>query len=1172
MHANSLLNMARTAARLALAASCLAGISPLVAEDAIDYVGDVKPIFKQRCYACHGALKQEGGLRLDTVAMMLRGGDSDAAIEPGNAEESAILLRVCDTDESSRMPQQGTPLTAAEIATLTNWIKQGAAPPKDDAPEPDPHDHWAFKRLVRPEPPNIPESNFPIVNPVDLFIAAEHVKRGLQPVSPADKPAMLRRVYLDLIGLPPTRDELHAFMADASPDAYEKVVDSLLSSPQYGERWGRHWMDVWRYSDWYGRRNAQDVTNSYPMIWRWRDWIVHSLNEDKGYDRMVLEMLAADEVEPENDEDIVATGFLVRNCFRWNYNQWMKDNVEHTAKAFLGLTLNCAHCHDHKYDPLSQEEYFGFRAFFEPLELRQDRAPGSADPGPYKKYVYLEKCDPIRGGLIRVFDEKIGAETRMYSGGDERNVMEDVPPVEPHVPAILGIAQKPIEPINLPPVAAYPGLKPFIADEELAKAQAAIVRAEQVAAKAKRQLKAEGLNLTAGLEEAQVEVAKWDMGESDAGPSQALAGKRSLFLKANRGRRTLSNNVSAFRNLQDGTTISFQVLLVADGHASFQLSLNTMTGATGAYIAFQQGRILTYLPGTYEVIEIGNYNLPAGQNRFQVTARLKPSKDVLVFTVKELESKTILVDKAEGALHGWNPAERPEEGIILDARPGTIVAFDEIVFAHPGGKRVVRFDFEDSSYSEGQDVVGREGWEELPFCVAPAVSMIGHRVDRSGFLVLARRQLAIAQSRLEALRLGVPAAKTAVMAAKAELESLQSRIAAGNARYLNAENAADLARKASRAERTAVHAGAVAQEQASELALAEVEAKPGDAKQREAVQSRYEKAHQAVVAAVEALTRDDETFTPITPTYPTRSSGRRTALARAIVDRNNPLTARVAVNHIWMRHFGRPLVESVFDFGRNGKKPTHPELLDWLAAEFMDSNWSMKHLHRLIVMSGAYRMSSPAPADSPNHKLDPDNQFLWRFPRQRMQAEVVRDSILKSAGQLDLTLGGPEIEQGLSEKTRRRSLYTSHHGEGRDVMLETFNAASPLECYRRIETVVPQQALAFANSKLTLEASRALAHRLWEQVVAEVPDERDREIAFVEAAYEQLLTRSPQPAEREASLELMRRQIDVYQSPRAAGSDSKSTEPISPSIDPIARARESLIHALFSHHDFISVR
>ena len=350
-----------------LALLLLLPASAVFADEGVDYLRQIKPILAARWFACHGALKQESGLRLDTGALIRKGGDSGSVVVAGNAKNSSLLQRVSATDESERMPTLGKPLTPEQIDLIKRWIEQGATSPADEQPEEDPQKHWAFQKPVRPAVPKINNSAW-VDNPVDAFIAAEHERRNLKPNSPAAKHVLLRRLSLDLIGLPPTRKEYHAFLADDSPKAYEKLVNRLLNSPQYGERWGRHWMDVWRYSDWYGRRTVNDVRNSYPHIWRWRDWIINSLNEDKGYDRMIMEMLAADEIAPEDDDVIVATGFIVRNWFSLNYDQWMKDLVEHTGKAFLGIRMNCAHCHDHKYDPISQKEYFRFLAIFNNTE------------------------------------------------------------------------------------------------------------------------------------------------------------------------------------------------------------------------------------------------------------------------------------------------------------------------------------------------------------------------------------------------------------------------------------------------------------------------------------------------------------------------------------------------------------------------------------------------------------------------------------------------------------------------------------------------------------------------------------------------------------------------------------------------------------------------------------
>ncbi|MBU6175258.1 MAG: DUF1549 domain-containing protein, partial [Planctomycetes bacterium] len=434
------------------------------------YQVTIKPLLSKKCYACHGSLAQKSSLRLDTVESMLRGGDSGPAIARGDVHASEIVNRIKTDDKSLRMPPEGEGLSNSEIALIEKWIASGAAGPVDEVPEPDARQHWAFQPIRDRDVPK--HSDRYVTNRIDAFLSVGLESKGIQPLGEADKETLLRRVTMDLIGLPPTVRELEDFLRDNSTNAYERVVEGLLCRPEYGERWGRHWMDVWRYSDWYGRRNVPDVMNSYPQIWRWRDWIVESLNKDIGYDEMIRQMLAADELYPGDDTKVVATGFLVRNWFKWNYESWMKDNVEHTGKAFLGLTLHCAHCHDHKYDPISQKDYFRFRAFFEPLELRQDRVEGQPNPGPFRKYVYTESYGPIKSGLVRVFDEKLDAKTYLYQGGDARNRVEGVEPIAPDIPSLFGSIDASIQAIPLPPEAYYPGLHEFVRREERDKLQA----------------------------------------------------------------------------------------------------------------------------------------------------------------------------------------------------------------------------------------------------------------------------------------------------------------------------------------------------------------------------------------------------------------------------------------------------------------------------------------------------------------------------------------------------------------------------------------------------------------------------------------------------------------------------------------------------------------------------
>jgi mono/diheme cytochrome c family protein len=309
----------------------------------IDYLQQVKPLLAARCFSCHGALKQESELRLDTADAIRSGGSSGPAIVPGNSGASGLVLALRGEGDRTRMPAEGAPLTEEEIARIATWIDQGAEAPPEQPP-PDPRKHWAYRPPLRPEVPAASGATN-VRTPIDAFLAARHESLGLSPRPEAPPQVLLRRLFLDLTGLPPTRDELHAWLADPSDAAYERLVDDLLARPQYGERWGRHWMDVWRYSDWDGY--GAEIRESQPHIWRWRDWIVESLNANKPYDRMILEMLAGDEIAPTDEQTLRATGYLGRNWYKFNRNVWLENTVEHAGKAFLGLTLNCARCHDH---------------------------------------------------------------------------------------------------------------------------------------------------------------------------------------------------------------------------------------------------------------------------------------------------------------------------------------------------------------------------------------------------------------------------------------------------------------------------------------------------------------------------------------------------------------------------------------------------------------------------------------------------------------------------------------------------------------------------------------------------------------------------------------------------------------------------------------------------------
>ncbi len=325
---------------------------------------------------------------------------------------------------------------------------------------PAPSEHWAFQPIVRPQLPTNAATH-----PVDALLQATRVEKGVRAQGQAARGILLRRLYLDLIGLPPTAQQLD------DPRPWHVIVDELLSSPHHGERWARHWMDVWRYCDWYGLGNQLRFSQKH--LWHWRDWIVNSLNRDKGYDRMILEMLAGDELAPTDPDAIVATGFLARNYYLFNRTTWLDNTIEHTSKAFLGLTMNCAKCHDHKYDPITQLDYYRFRAIFEPHQVRLDPVPG------------VTNFD--QDGIPRVFDDHVELPTFLHVRGDPKNPDEDQV-IQPGVPEILASFAPDVEPIDLPPSAYAPGVRDHVQRDHLRRAEAEVRKAEEqlTAARARR--------------------------------------------------------------------------------------------------------------------------------------------------------------------------------------------------------------------------------------------------------------------------------------------------------------------------------------------------------------------------------------------------------------------------------------------------------------------------------------------------------------------------------------------------------------------------------------------------------------------------------------------------------------------------------------------------------------
>ncbi|MBW3599590.1 MAG: PSD1 and planctomycete cytochrome C domain-containing protein, partial [Planctomycetes bacterium] len=698
-------------------------------EPAVDFQREIQPIFAKWCFACHGPDTGEGGLRLHHQATALAELDSgERAIVPGDVERSVLLERVSEEDEFLRMPPEGEPLSESEISLLRRWIKGGAEWAK----------HWAFEPPLPQTPPQVKDERW-ITNPIDAFILHRLEAANLKPAPPADKVTLIRRAYYDLTGLPPSPAEVDAFVADDAPHAYEELIDRLLDSPQYGERWARHWLDVVRFAE----TNSFERDGVKPNAWRYRDYVIRSFNEDKPYDRFILEQLAGDELPDRSRETIIATGFYRLGLWddepadplQAKYDE-LDDIITTTSHGFLGVTIDCARCHDHKIDPIPQTDYYQMVAFF-------------ADLRPYG--------------------------TR----GDQRSWNQtDISPPE------------------------------VAAKHEVLDARQAELRREMTEIEERGIVKmpAEDQRKTEGRERDEV-----------------LAEKLEQYLSEDDWRRYSS------------------------------------------------------LKENYEGSVKAQRRLPPRESALSVAMCL---------------------------------AEPPPTHVLQRGNP------------HVPGEKV------------------SPGYPELFGAEPPTIPP-----------------------------------------------------------------------------------------------------PPEDAE----------------------------------------SAGRRLVLARWIASPENRLTARVMVNRIWQHHFGRGIVRSPNNFGQGGDPPTHPRLLDWLARDFVQGGWRMKRMHKQIMMSSSYRMSSAAAPEA--LAKDPNNDLFWRFNMRRLSAEEIRDSIHAVSGELNLKMYGPGIYPELSQEVlagqsrpgdgwgassrqeqARRSIYIHVKRSLIPPSLANFDfPETDRTCEARFNTTIPQQALGMLN-------------------------------------------------------------------------------------------------------------
>jgi hypothetical protein len=818
----------------------------------VSFSRQIQPVFERSCWNCHGSAVQLSKLDLRTREAALKGGERGPAIVPGNAAQSRLFKLVAGLEKPA-MPMDGK-LSAADVEAIREWINQGAPWDATAAPASAPNlskleqgelppgarEYWAF-RLPQQKPAPVAGS---FRHPVDRFLEAERTKRNLKPAPRASRTTLVRRAYLDLIGLPPTPEEVNQFVTDSRADAWEQLIEKLLASPHYGERWGRHWLDVARYAD----SNGFEHDFDRPNAWRYRDYVIRAFNRDLPYSTFLTEQLAGDEIDWVTNDSLIATGFLRNHAkvgFREKDNpqfryEYLDDMIATIGRGVLGLTVQCARCHNHKFDSILQRDYYRMQAsLYGYVEVEHPLVPG-AEADEYRRR--NEDCD----ARIKPLREELRTLEKPYR---ERIVAEKYKKYPENIQTAIATL----------PEQRTPGQK-LLADQII---------------------------LTTNATSAEIDRLL---------PAEEIARKKTLLSQISAIEKERPKPIPLAMGITDGD---------------------------------------------YRFAPDGPGDEPA-----------------------------------------------PGKGVKQDVKEGSFLFRGSGAYSAPPSYFLIRGD----------------------------IHSRGSKMD-PGFVTVATY--------------GDP--PTAIP--------------------------------------------------------------PADG----------------------------------------RTSGRRRALAAWLASRENPLTARVMANRIWHHHFGRGIVATLDNFGRMGEPPTHPELLDWLAVEFMNRGWSIKQMHRLLMTSDAYQMSSEGNPDTEaNLRGDPDNHYLWRFRQQRLEAEIVRDAVLAASGTLQRELGGPAVFPPLPEETLesmkngiwrietdgpkvwRRSVYVYRKRGLPFPFFEVFDLPDQnTSCGRRNVSTVPTQALTLLNNEFVLSQSRRFAER----IRAEAPDDPT---AQVERAWLLAVSRPPDAEEKQRALEFLR--------------------------------------------------
>ncbi len=1053
------------------------------------YLNEIKPLLRANCYACHGPLKQEAGLRLDSGRLIRQGGDSGSVVDLDDVNNSLILQRISAADEAERMPPEGDPLTARQISRLRGWIAGGAQWPLGERAQQNPREHWAFQPIDEVSTPDSDNAN-----PIDAFVRRRLKRESIDPAPPAAPYELVRRMFLDLHGLPPTPAELQRWRTKITrdPGSVSELADFLLSSPRYGERWAQHWLDVVRYADTHGF----EVNTARPHAWRYRDYVIQALNDDKPYDQFVFEQLAGD-----SEGEDAATGFLVaapvllpgqigkdEASKRLARQDSLDEIIVGTSATFLGLTIGCARCHDHKFDPITQKEYYAMQAFFAGVEY-----------GDRRIYDETEKSRQVESRKLAPQIEKLKVVLRRFEPAAfaGRTLIiddEDMEHVSPHKTKIGHGAN---------PEGTQRGYKNDTgsADRYANLSQGRYTHWNNVAGE-------DVLSWRPRVAGRYRTWISWGLQDGKDHTSDArylvdrdgdLETKHDQTEIARIDQRRFADNSSCeseFAPLWSG----LKDVGLHDWTKSTRLVLRG--GETGAKL-------------TADVIVLQEAaandrwaNLPLLRdpvNPVRNIERFAPiSAKFLRFTVLQTIDDN-LHEPCIDELEIFGPGDSP---VNVAGQSDAIRLTSSGNYSETGIHQIKHIN--DGKFGNSHSWISNEkggGWIQFELPEAKTIDCVAWGRDREGEF---KDRLAVkyhidvsldgkiwttvARSE-DRVSIGTPVDRTRSLVREARpseranlptlldrLESLQRR-------------------KAKLDEPKLAYAGKFREPDKTHLLHR------GDPEQpQDEVQAQIPRILGKLSIGNQASEQQ-----------------RRIALARWMTDPSNPLTARVMVNRIWQHHFGSGLVDSASDFGLSAARPSHPELLDWLAGQFVKSGWSVKAIHRLILSSETFQQSSRI--DPRAQSVDGDCRLFWRFPSRRLEAESIRDCMLHVSGELNLQMYGPGFDffkargglsgfppvQSFSSAELRRMIYAHK------IRMEPVPVFGAFDCPdagqpmpQRGQSTTPVQTLNLFNSEFVIDQAAKFASRL----KSESPQSIDKQIV---SAFYYAFGREPTASEQTAS-------------------------------------------------------